>query len=666
MSLARLALPGILAQQQTTVGTESTIVSGRGNGLWRWDGNSYKTCGLWTHGTRQYAAFVNSDNTYSIGQRTHGSDNWVTYDLDDDASYDWSTAVSDAHNIVAVATDSDGYVHTVGNNHDNALRYLRSDNPHDITAWSDPGTMVLHADENSVAYPTFIRCADGTLLFMYRQGSSGAGDTIINSYDTGTQTWSRACQLHEGGSDRNAYWNTVAVDQDTGRIHIFWTWREASLVGGGAWPGNENIMYAYSDDNGSTWRKMSDDSAFSLPITQASAEIVKTVASSTKIINQSGACVDTDGNPHSVWRWDDGSGSQIWHFWHNGTSWQTEQLTSHTNTVTSADPVQLARPAIVSFADGTLWVLGRDSLNGSGSPLTYTDVTTPGAPGSPTTIYAFGETLHRWEPIYDANALADRDELHVFPVRCRDSSTLFGPIPAFTLGRIDPTSDLPVYMTDPDFPVLAKRLFWAGGRTVQHDPPASGANANWPSENGDRELSNTGSSRPTYSPSVAALNSKPAFTFNGTTQWLARTWTAIPQPFTVLIVLDITSSSSGSRVFESDNVTPRPLIFRNGTKWAFHGGSATVTSTTTDVTNAPHAILGEFNGASSKLLVDEVEVAAGSIGTTGFGSVRLCNNYTGTSNLMGANFAVFAVVEGVMSAGDKTAWWEWVSSEYGI
>ena len=38
---------------------------------------------------------------------------------------------------------------------------------------------------------------DGDLLFLFREGSSGNGDTFLNRYDTATRTWDN---VHRSGT----------------------------------------------------------------------------------------------------------------------------------------------------------------------------------------------------------------------------------------------------------------------------------------------------------------------------------------------------------------------------------------------------------------------------------------------------------------------------------
>ena len=46
-------------------------------------------------------------------------------------------------------------------------------------------------DEGNVTYPEFYSLSDGDLLFVYRSGSSGRGNLVMNRYSLKEHKWSR-------------------------------------------------------------------------------------------------------------------------------------------------------------------------------------------------------------------------------------------------------------------------------------------------------------------------------------------------------------------------------------------------------------------------------------------------------------------------------------------
>ena len=84
-------------------------------------------------------------------------------------------------------------------------------------------------DEGDVTYPEFYPLTDGDLLFVYRSGSSGRGNLVMNRYSLKDHKWARVQDVLIDGEDkRNAYWQ-LYVDEK-GTIHLSWVWRETWQV----------------------------------------------------------------------------------------------------------------------------------------------------------------------------------------------------------------------------------------------------------------------------------------------------------------------------------------------------------------------------------------------------------------------------------------------------
>lgn len=98
----------------------------------------------------------------------------------------------DGHNYLTMTVDANHNVHVAGNMHASDLNYFRSSgffggaapltyNKLDMTS--------LNANKARVTYPVFSRSMGGELLFAFRRGSSGNGDTYLNHYDESKSTW---------------------------------------------------------------------------------------------------------------------------------------------------------------------------------------------------------------------------------------------------------------------------------------------------------------------------------------------------------------------------------------------------------------------------------------------------------------------------------------------
>lgn len=329
-------------------------------------------------GQTQYVAWVDETRHLLISKRSLPYGDWgAATDLSVVASTPFpapygssSGNPTDSHNYVTVAVDAAGRVHVSGDMHDDILRYMRTTNPGDLSSWTIPSPAMIGTQETQCTYPHFVICADGTLLFFYRFGQAGQGDWFINRWNHTNQTWSRVTELWRGtgtSPPHSAYPNRIAVDPDSGRIHTMWMWRVGPTPTNGAID-NRDICYAYSDDQGATWRK-SDGSAYSLPITQAASEVLFPYpAGVINVRGSGGVTVDLDGRPHGAWNIDDGSAAtQLHHVWRDAQGvWHNDQLTSFgpgTGAVTS--------PKMFGLSNGRLAVVTRQRV-GSFIPDQFT------------------------------------------------------------------------------------------------------------------------------------------------------------------------------------------------------------------------------------------------------------------------------------------------------
>jgi hypothetical protein len=365
-------------------------------------------------GVWQYAVWVGpgsaGDNCAHIARRRHGHSWRPAVDLSAVSPTAFpGTFELDSHNWIVVAVDNDGTVHISGDHHTDPLNYMTANA--ELTSFATPG--MIGTEESSVTYPRFFKIyghgtiPDGTLFFVYRDGTSGAGDWILNRYSTATDTWARVAKIFDRGvsPDRNAY-PSFSVDPSNGRIHSTWTWRES----GGA-EGNEDICYGYSADGGATWRDV-EDNLLSTPIVFGEGIAVDTtIVGGGPILNGSSSTVDGSGRPHLGWRIAASNGSTAYrhrHIYWDGAAWQN---------IGMPDPAtsgQLAGgpPDLVTWPDNTMWALFRGSPGPeeTGRRLRYFDITNPAAT-APEAVLVNAD-LRDWTRGYDEEAFRVRDELH--------------------------------------------------------------------------------------------------------------------------------------------------------------------------------------------------------------------------------------------------------------
>ncbi|HKZ20293.1 MAG TPA: BNR repeat-containing protein [Acidimicrobiia bacterium] len=398
------------------------------NGAWGWTSQAHSQGCLWTDGPTQWAVWVDNNKKARIARRTHTK----AWEASVDLSAAGGTALSaafddDSHNSVVVAVDDRGGVHVAGNMHggqggaSDLLKYMRTSQPgHIAGTWV---TTMVGTEESSVTYPQFVKAKNGTLYFFYRDGISGNGDLMLNKYTSSTKVWTRVGKIIDGkASSHSPYPQHVAVDRTTGRWHLIWCWRDT-----GDPDTNEDLCGAYSDDDGVTWKKYSDGSSYSLPITKASAEVIVDLpgGTTTSILNNGGLEVDMNGRPHVAILIETSDVYQIRHVYHDGSAWHDDQVSSFAAS-------NGRRPALATFRDGRVWILYCHSL--ASGYIRVFDVTTP-ASVQQYTVHA--SDVSQLDVTFDTQGLYERDTLYIPAYIARTDGVL-------TPAGIDNQSNVPI------------------------------------------------------------------------------------------------------------------------------------------------------------------------------------------------------------------------------
>ncbi len=286
----------------------------------------------------QFVGYYSPEGKIVIARRRAGEDKWTSH------TTDYRAKVEDGHNVISLAADGDGYLHVCYDHHGSPLHYRTSVAPYSTVLGEEKS--MTGEEEQTVTYPEFHMLPSGNLAFLYRTGSSGSGDMLMNVYDKNSRKWSRVCRnLIDGEGKRNAYWQ-MTIDQ-RGRIHLSWVWRETWNV-----ETNHDLCYAYSDDEGRTWHK-SDGTQYTLPITLATAEVAWAIPQNSELINQTSMAADRKGHPYiaTYWREADSQTPQYRLVWHNGRKWQMCQVSDRKTSFSLAGGgtkmIPIARPRFV-------------------------------------------------------------------------------------------------------------------------------------------------------------------------------------------------------------------------------------------------------------------------------------------------------------------------------
>ena len=403
--LKRYFVPVFISILSSASFAQSVSIIGKG-----WASNSVNTTvfrknSLVSYRDTQYAAYYNAEKFVVLAKRALGSSDWKVYQTH------FKGKAEDAHNVISIMVDGDGYLHLAWDHHNNKLHYSKSLTPGSFDM-TDEMPMV-GKEERELSYPEFYKMPDGNLLFFYRDGGSGRGNLVINKYDTSKKSWTRLQDnLISGERKRNAYWQ-ACVD-NKGIIHVSWVWRESPDVAS-----NHDMCYARSEDGGLTWEK-SDGAKYALPITAASAEQACGIPQKSELINQTSISCDDKGNPFIVSYWkDQGQDVPQYHIiYHNGKKWQNIALnfrkTPFSLSGVGTKRIPISRPQVMVKGKGekaSLLVLFRDEERGSKPSL----LSIPKLKNRKWNIRDLSEeNLGSWEPTYDTELWKEKKILNLF------------------------------------------------------------------------------------------------------------------------------------------------------------------------------------------------------------------------------------------------------------
>lgn len=366
----------------------------------------FRSNSLITQGDTQYVAFYDGDGSVVVGKRKVGDAHWQL------KTSQYKGQAKDAHNCISIGVDGKGVLHMVWDLHNQKLRYVQSKAPGSLELMDE--MPMTGQGENRVTYPQFYSLPDGDLLFLYRDGASGNGNAMLNRYDVQSGQWSSVQHpLVAGGGQRNAYLNTLAID-DKGGIHLSWVWRDTPDVAT-----NHDICYAFSPDQGKTWQKSTGEK-YILPITIDNAEVAWSVPKNSELINQTSMTVDGAAHPYiaTYWRVAGTDVPQYQLVWHDGTKWRHSQVSQRTQAFRlsggGTKKIPMSRPQIVASKDGAVHVIFRDEELGNGISVASSS---DSAHANWTTVNLLDDRLGAWEPTFDSNLWAQKGQLNLFVQR---------------------------------------------------------------------------------------------------------------------------------------------------------------------------------------------------------------------------------------------------------
>jgi len=359
-------------------------------------------------GQTQYVAYYDSTGKVVLAKRTLGSTSWQT------KTTTISGGVTDAHNSISLGVDGDGFLHMAWSMHSTKMRYCKATAAGSLEMGAESG--MLGTLEANTTYPQFFRAKDGNLLFMYRDGSSGNGNLVLNKYDVKTAKWTRLqSNLIDGEGARNAYWE--AYLDGNGVLHVGWVWRETADVAT-----NHDMCYARSKDGGVTWEK-SNGSPYALPIKASTAENALIIAQKSELINQTTIAADDKSRPYiaSYWVPSGESVPQYQLVYLDGTTWKSQKIGKRTTDFslsgTGTKKIPISRPQLMVKTQGdsaSAYMVFRDVERGSKVSLAQaSNLSNPKWTISDLTDYSVDE----WEPSFDTDLWNASHTLDLFVQR---------------------------------------------------------------------------------------------------------------------------------------------------------------------------------------------------------------------------------------------------------
>ncbi len=358
-----------------------------------------------SHGNRQYISYYDEDGRMILARRHLGSREWELFPTP------YFGNVKDAHRTISIMTDGAGILHVAWDHHGSPLRYCRSI-AGDTLALTPPAAMT-GSEEKSVTYPEFHRLPDGRLIFLYRDGSSGNGNLVINRYDPAVSAWERLHRvLVDGEGKRNAYWQ--ACTDNMGTLHLSWVWRESGDVAT-----NHDLCYARSTDGGDTWENSAGD-RYDLPITAASAEYAARIPQHSELINQTSMAADGSGMPCiATYFTPEGENVPQYHIiFRSSSGWSTCQVTRRSTPFSlsggGTKKIPISRPQILlrqtGGKTGAILVF-RDEERGNRIVLGWADLDDP---DNWNFSVVKDDPVGSWEPTYDTELWRREGKLHLF------------------------------------------------------------------------------------------------------------------------------------------------------------------------------------------------------------------------------------------------------------
>lgn len=399
--------PVLLSDAVVTTESFSKAVA-YGDGL---NGLSFQQDAILSHKGWQYVTYYNAVRHVCIARRKLPAGAWQILELKD-----YTQTENDSHNTISLGICSqDGTIHLSFDHHDNDLHYRKSvvglatipdSSAWDASRFGATTNQLTGSRLTTITYPRFVSEPSGKLLMEFRIGSSGEGDSYLYEYDGTTGKWSRfgSDSRYLNGVGNNAYIN--GLDYGTqGRLHVTWCWRETPDV-----VSNHDLLYAYSDDDGLTWKNNAGTSVGqtgSKYISPSTNGIVAwSIQQNNGIVNQEAQGTDPQGRIHVFIRTDStlpGGTKKPFqtHFWRD----ESGKWTRINTRIPSGSPTGDRGKILFDREGNAFALLPGFRIASASAAQKWTDWKI---------TYTGNSTMRTMEPLFDRARLAEDGVLSVF------------------------------------------------------------------------------------------------------------------------------------------------------------------------------------------------------------------------------------------------------------
>ncbi len=392
---------------------------------------SFKRNALTSAGTGssryQFISYFNAAGKIVIGRRSIGASTWEVQET----SFARPSANTTSHTSV-IAVDGNGRLHLGWGAAPNAtsFRYSRSvgsvlnnDRIQMVADDGDAGTALtseIPLNATNLNNPEFYNIpGSGDLLLAYStRAAPSNGDYQLARWDNAAGTWgpvhvkgvpAGANPFVSAGADNTVYPNQLVFDEaaPNATLHFLWTVRNSNV--------NNNVYHAQSVNQGVDWSRLDGTTSYG---TDGGGHLMEATSSEPayqigktrladggvggfNMINSAGTTVDKNHHPVflSTWVPNTDNVNQVMILWHDGTAWQTAQVTQRTGAEANHSQGWISRPIGVVDDDNRLIVVYRDiQAPTNGVMLAYSE--------SPLRndwkqLALTTDNLGSWEPTFD-------------------------------------------------------------------------------------------------------------------------------------------------------------------------------------------------------------------------------------------------------------------------